>query len=230
MFVQIVSFRTDRIEDFVALEDEWIRDTEGRRTLVDGALYRDRGDSRRYWSINYFPSYEEAMVNSALPETTAFAEQAMARCDAPAEFVDLDLVTDLDARGTRAAELRSLMETNTDPTGVLAEDVVLDMYVPRWRVVNRGTDDVMRTLVDEAPGRSFDRYDVQTVDDGFVAEYAYRTTPTTDQPSTLSVGVVVATLAGGRISSLRVHCAGNWDAGLEREVETSVHAEASVLR
>jgi len=230
MFVQIVSFRTDRIEDFVALEDEWIRDTEGRRTLVDGALYRDRGDARRYWSINYFPSYEEAMVNSALPETTAFAEQAMARSDGPAEFVDLDLVTDLDVRRTRAAELRSLMETNTDPTGLLADDVVLDMYVPRWRVVNRGTDEVMGTLVDEAPGRSFDRYDAQTTDGGFVAEYAYRTTATTDQPSTLSVGVVVATLSGGRISSLRVHCAGNWDAGLEREVETSVHAEASVLR
>ena len=227
MFVQIVSFRTDRIEDFVALEDEWIRDTEGRRTLVDGALYRDRGDARRYWSINYFPSYEEAMVNSALPETTAFAEQAMARSDGPAEFVDLDLVTDLDVRRTRAAELRSLMETNTDPTGLLADDVVLDMYVPRWRVVNRGTEAVMGTLVDEALGRSFDRYDVQTTGDGFVAEYAYRTTATTDQPSTLSVGVVVATLTGGRISSLRVHCAGNWDAGLEREVGTSVHAEAA---
>lgn len=230
MFVQIVSFRTDRIEDFVALEDEWIRDTEGRRTLVDGALYRDRGDARRYWSINYFPSYEEAMVNSSLPETTAFAEQAMARSDGPAEFVDLDLLTDLDVRRTRAAELRSLMETNTDPTGLLADDVVLDMYVPRWRVVNRGTEAVMGTLVDEALGRSFDRYDVQTTGDGFVAEYAYRTTATTDQPSTLSVGVVVATLTGGRISSLRVHCAGNWDADLEREVEVSVHAEASATR
>jgi hypothetical protein len=88
----------------------------------------------------------------------------------------------------------------------------------------------MGTLVDEAPGRSFDRYDVQTTNDGFVAEYAYRTIATTDQPRTLSVGVVVATLTGGRISSLRVHCAGNWDAGLEREVETSVHAEVAAPR
>ena len=173
--------RTDRIEDFAALDDQWVRDTGGRRTLVDGALYRDRGDARRYWSINYFPSYEEAMVNSSLPETTAFAEQAMARSDGPAEFVDLDLLTDLDVRRTRAAELRSLLETNNDPAGLLADDSG-STCTSLWRVVNRGTDGVMGTLVDEAPGRSFDRYDVHTTADGFVAEYAYRTAATTDQP------------------------------------------------
>jgi hypothetical protein len=39
-----------------------------------------------------FPSYEEAMANSALPETIAFAEKLSALCVAGPTFRNLDLV------------------------------------------------------------------------------------------------------------------------------------------
>ena len=39
-----------------------------------------------------FPSYEEAMANSALPETAAFAEKLSALCSAGPTFRNLDLV------------------------------------------------------------------------------------------------------------------------------------------
>lgn len=226
-FVQIVSFRTDRSAELAAHEEQWLRDTEGRRTLVDGALYVDRSDPRHYYAINYFPSYEEAMVNSALPETTAFAEHAMAVSDGPGEFVDLDLVSGRDRHSDRAAELRVLLETSTDPTSLLDDDVVLDMYVPHGHVVWRGREQNLAGLVDETSARTFDQYDVRTFADGFLVEYAYRTTATADQPSLLSIGTAVCTVTGGRISHLRVHCAGAWTAEQEREIEASLHAGAS---
>jgi hypothetical protein len=39
-----------------------------------------------------FPSYEEAMANSALPETTAFAGKLSALCVSGPTFRNLDLV------------------------------------------------------------------------------------------------------------------------------------------
>ena len=39
-----------------------------------------------------FPSYQEAMANSALPETTAFAQKLPALCSSGPTFRNLDLV------------------------------------------------------------------------------------------------------------------------------------------
>ena len=39
-----------------------------------------------------FPSYEEAMANSALPETAAFAEKLAALCASGPTFRNLDIV------------------------------------------------------------------------------------------------------------------------------------------
>ena len=38
-----------------------------------------------------FPSYEEAMANSSLPETGAFAERLAQLCDGPPSFRNLDV-------------------------------------------------------------------------------------------------------------------------------------------
>ena len=38
-----------------------------------------------------FPSYEDAMANSELPETAAFAEKLRGLCDSPMRFRNLDV-------------------------------------------------------------------------------------------------------------------------------------------
>ena len=38
-----------------------------------------------------FPSYEDAMANSELPETAAFAERLRGLCDGPLLFRNLDV-------------------------------------------------------------------------------------------------------------------------------------------
>jgi quinol monooxygenase YgiN len=228
-FVQIISFRTDRIEALEELERRWTEETEGRRTLVDGALYRDRHDPTHYVSVNHFASWEDARVNSALPETDAMAAQAMALTDGPAEFTDLDLVTSADLRQGVAHGLRHMLETNEVLDGLVADDVTVDMFVPHWQVVTRGVDQMVTGLREEAPGRTFEQWEAHPITDGVFVEYAYRTHPTPEQPATLSVGTLVARLRGGRVASLRVHCAGNWSAELEQQIaEANAPATAGV--
>ena len=44
-----------------------------------------------YVQIVEFPSYEEAMANSELPETGEFAAKLATLCDAPPTFRNLDV-------------------------------------------------------------------------------------------------------------------------------------------
>ena len=52
-------------------------------------ICRSRGKS--YVIVVEFPSYEDAMRNSALPETSEFAGRMMALCDGPPTFRNLDV-------------------------------------------------------------------------------------------------------------------------------------------
>lgn len=220
-FLQIVSFHTDQIERFEELDRRWAEETEGRRTLVDSALYRDRTDPTHHVAVNFFASWEDAQVNSALPETDAFATQAMSLSTGPVEFTDLDLVTSVDVRASAADGVRTLLETNVMPAGLLADDVAVDLLVPNWHVVLRGTDELMAGLRDEAPSRTIEQWDVHPSADGVIIEYAYRNHATAQQPETLSIGTLVARLHAGRVASMRVHCAGNWTAELEQQIAES---------
>jgi hypothetical protein len=42
-----------------------------------------------------FPSYEEAMANSELPETAEFAARLMELCDGPPTFRNLDVLREM---------------------------------------------------------------------------------------------------------------------------------------
>ena len=220
-FVQIISFHTDRIERFEELDRRWAEQTEGRRTLVDSALYRDRTDPTHYVSVNHFASWEDAQANSELPETDAYATEAMTLATGPVDFTDLDLVTSADVRASVAEGIRGMLEANELPEGLLHDDVVVDMYVPHWHVALRGVDQLMAGLREEAPARTIEQWDVHPSGEGVVVEFAYRCHATAEQPSTLSVGVLLATLRGGRVGSLKVHCAGNWTAELEQQIAES---------
>jgi hypothetical protein len=90
-FVQIIEFVTTRPDDVEALVDDWQAKTAGRRTAQRGTFTVDRERPNRYIQIVEFPSYEDAMTNSQLPETAAFAESVAKLCDAPMAFRNLDV-------------------------------------------------------------------------------------------------------------------------------------------
>jgi hypothetical protein len=93
-FIQIIEFRTSKLDEVRALGDEW------EAAAADDSLARrrvtcaDRDDPNHLYNIVFFDSYEEAMKNSALPATTEFADRMMKLADGPPTFHNLDVVDD----------------------------------------------------------------------------------------------------------------------------------------
>jgi len=93
-FIQVIECRTSKADELAALEDEWEKATEGKRTLRRSIVTRDRNDPERYLILAFFDSYESAMENSNLPETNEFGQKQAALLDGPMVFTDLDVVDD----------------------------------------------------------------------------------------------------------------------------------------
>jgi hypothetical protein len=91
-FVQVIEMTTTRVPEIEKLIDEWMAATSGRRSVHRSVLTRDRERADTYVQVVEFPSYEEAMANSALPETAAFAQKLSALCSEGPTFRNLDLV------------------------------------------------------------------------------------------------------------------------------------------
>ena len=91
-FVQIIEMTTIKAPEVEELMDGWTAATEGRRSTSRSLLTKDRERPDTYVQVVEFPSYEEAMANSALPETAAFAEKLSALCSSGPAFRNLDLV------------------------------------------------------------------------------------------------------------------------------------------
>ena len=89
-FVQIIEFTTTRFDEMTKLFDE-IRSASAPQAPGRGLVCADRDQPNRYVTIVEFPSYEEAMGNSELPETTSMAERMAALCDGPPTFRNLDV-------------------------------------------------------------------------------------------------------------------------------------------
>jgi hypothetical protein len=90
-FVQIIEFTTTRPVEVEALVDEWQAATTGRRTARRGTFTQDRERPNTFVQIIEFPSYEEAMANSQLPETAALSKRLGELCDGPLSFRNLDV-------------------------------------------------------------------------------------------------------------------------------------------
>lgn len=90
-FVQIIEFTTTRFDEVEALMEEWVTRTEGRRKAHRGTVTTDRDGPNTYVQIVEFPSYDEAMANSNLPETAEFAEQIGKLGDGPPNFCNLKI-------------------------------------------------------------------------------------------------------------------------------------------
>jgi hypothetical protein len=93
-FIQLIEMRTSKVDELQALETEWERATEGKRTLRRSIVTRDRNDPERYVVLAFFDSYESAMVNSNLAETAEFGQKQAALMDVPPVFHDLDVIED----------------------------------------------------------------------------------------------------------------------------------------
>jgi hypothetical protein len=93
-FIQIIECRSSRLDELTELREQWGKATEGKRTLRRSIVARDRNDPNRYLILAFFDSYESAMDNSNLPETSEFAQKQAALVDAPMIFTDLDVVDD----------------------------------------------------------------------------------------------------------------------------------------
>ncbi len=90
-FIQIIEFTTTRPDEVEALVGEWRTSTAGRRTAQRGTFTQDRERPNTYVQIVEFPSYEDAMANSELPETGSLAERLNQLCDGPMVFRNLDV-------------------------------------------------------------------------------------------------------------------------------------------
>ncbi|MFI2431308.1 ester cyclase [Streptomyces sp. NPDC018693] len=93
-FVQLIDCKTSNVDHLNRLMDDWVEATQGKRTATHSIVGRDRQDSTHVVEIVEFPSYEEAMKNSNLPETNRIFEELVAACDETPKFTDLDVVRD----------------------------------------------------------------------------------------------------------------------------------------
>src|SRR6059036_3004205 len=91
-FIQIIEYKTTRIDELNAALDGWLDKTKGKRAATRGTQTKDRDAPNTYVQIVEFPSYDDAMANSKLPETGEFAAQLAALCDGPPMFRNLDVV------------------------------------------------------------------------------------------------------------------------------------------
>src|SRR5712692_4999760 len=98
-FIQLIEVTSSRVSEIEALTEEWRAQTEGQRTAVRGTLTQDRDRPGTYLQIVEFGSYEDAMANSRLPATAAFAARLAALCDGPPVCRNLDVISSV----TRAA-------------------------------------------------------------------------------------------------------------------------------
>lgn len=93
-FIQIIEYATNRPSEIDALMDEWVAATEGKRTATHDMHTQDRDHPGHYVDIIEFPSYEQAMRNSSLPETQRIAGKMSELCESDMRFMNLDVLRD----------------------------------------------------------------------------------------------------------------------------------------
>ena len=93
-FVQIIEYRTDKIDDLRKVGDEWEAAAGSSRTARRRLLCQDRDTTGRYFSIVFFDSYDSAMENSRLAVTEDFSQRLSALTTGGPTFYNLDVLED----------------------------------------------------------------------------------------------------------------------------------------
>ena len=228
MFLQIAEVRTDQIDrvlaDIVDAETTWRHATVGRRTGVTERFYADRDVPGRYFAVNEFPSYELAMQNSNLAETSALAERVGALVEVPS-FWNLDLLLDMRADefdGLANAVVRVFASGEVDPT-LFTDDVIFDINVPNWRFQVKGRAEAERVLTESVhEGNDVESWRTVTTANGLVLEVVTRGR---GEHGGMSRQLCLVGLDRGRVASVVVYCTGSWD----RDMEAQHQAEAPMI-
>ena len=116
-FVQIIEFRTSRVDELERLVDE-VRSADPG-TARRGTVTQDRDRPGWYFNIVEFDSYESAMSNSNRPEVSAFASKMAALCEEPPRFYNLDVVQSWSA-GTSTSTKAAVATAATALAGAAA--------------------------------------------------------------------------------------------------------------
>lgn len=95
-FAQIIEFTTDRVDEFNTHLDAWMVNSAGHRIPHRAVLRKDRDTEDRYLLMVEFSSYEQAMENSARPETGEFAAFLSELSVGPLAFRNLDVLREED--------------------------------------------------------------------------------------------------------------------------------------
>lgn len=89
-FLQVIEFRTDRIDEFEDLVGRWAAEIGSDRTARWAITGADRNEPGRYVQVVAFPDYDAAMANSKHPVTARFAE-VLSQLATDPRFVNLDV-------------------------------------------------------------------------------------------------------------------------------------------
>lgn len=116
MFIQVIKAKTSRADEVRAVSETW-RDGDGAGAVgwLGGTFgVTDGGD---FLAVVRFTSREDAMANSARPETGDFSAKLGALMDGPPEFFDCDDVTTFLGGGSDQAGFVQVIEGHTDDAG-----------------------------------------------------------------------------------------------------------------
>ena len=74
-FVQIIEYRTSKIDEMRKVGEEWEAAAGGQSRARRRVMCADRDNPGRYVNVVFFDSYEEAMENSELPVTQEYSQR-----------------------------------------------------------------------------------------------------------------------------------------------------------
>ncbi|MER7394686.1 ester cyclase [Streptomyces sp. NPDC000151] len=116
-FVQIIDCKTDQFDTMNRLMDTWVEQTKGKRTATHATVGRDRSDADHFIEMIEFPSYEDAVRNSQLPETDRIFQEMVALCQETPTFTDLDVVREDQLNKATARRFFEEVSTSGDAAG-----------------------------------------------------------------------------------------------------------------
>ncbi len=91
-YIQLIEVESPSYDELMKLHEQWLKDTEGARTVVGVWICEDRDRPGTYLMIVEFPSVEAAAVNNDLPATARIAEGLAALATRPIVFRNLNLL------------------------------------------------------------------------------------------------------------------------------------------
>lgn len=89
-FIQVVEYESDSPDQVRELSEQWIRrrPAEGPSRVT---IAEDRDKPGHFVMVAEFPTYEQAMAHSKLPETSSYAEKLGQLAKGGPRFVNLDV-------------------------------------------------------------------------------------------------------------------------------------------